>query len=177
MANYVYIAVSLDGYIADRDGGVQWLEEIPNPEGNDFGFGKFMEGVDGILMGRKTFEKVLSFGVWPYTKRVFVLSTTLKKIPEALKEKAEIIEGEPETILTDLKERGYEDLYIDGGRTIQGFLKEGLIQEMIITTIPVILGGGIPLFGSLDEKVSLELVGSEVLVDALVKTHYRVVTS
>ena len=82
MANYVYIATSLDGFIADKDGGLDWLMEIPNPDKSDYGFAEFMNTVDALLMGRKTFEIVVSFGQWPYTKPVFVLSNSLKEIPD-----------------------------------------------------------------------------------------------
>ena len=82
MANFVYIAQSLDGYIADKNGGLDWLNEIPNPDNSDFGFAEFLNNIDAIVMGRKTFEQVMSFGVWPYPKPVFVVSTSLKELPQ-----------------------------------------------------------------------------------------------
>lgn len=174
MANYVYIATSLDGYIATEDGGIQWLSEIPNPNNTDYGFNDFMNGVDGVVMGRNTFEKVLSLGQWPYTKKVFVLSSKLKEVPEELSDKVEIISGDIKTITGDLNKRGFINLYIDGGKVIQSFLREGLIHEMIITRIPILLGSGIPLFGRLDKPIRFSEVKTEVLDEFLVKSYYRV---
>ena len=175
MPNYVYIAVSLDGFIADKDGGIDFLSSTPNPDNDDFGFAKFMESVDGLIMGRKTFETVCGFGgEWGYSKRVFVLSNTMAAVPPGYDDKAEIVTGEMGSILRSLSERGYINMYIDGGITVQSFLREGLIDEIIITTIPVILGGGSPLFSSLPAPIALELVKSEVLLNALVKNHYRI---
>ncbi len=71
MANYVYIATSLDGFIADKDGGLDWLMEIPSPDNSDYGFAEFMDRVDALVMGRNTFDKVVTFGEWPYTKHRF----------------------------------------------------------------------------------------------------------
>lgn len=172
MANYVYIATSLDGYIASEDGGIDWLSEFPNPTNSDYGFGEFMERIDGLVMGRKTYEKVLSFGQWPYTKKVFVLSNKLKEIPKELSDKVEIINGEIHEVVATLNNRAYKNLYIDGGRTIQSFLELGLIDEMIITRIPILLGGGIPLFAKLDKAIKFDQVKTEVLDDFLVKSTY-----
>ena len=87
MRNVIYIATSLDGFIAAKDGSIDWLMEIPNPEGSDFGFAEFFENIDAVVLGRNTFESVLSFGQWPYTKPVFVLSNSLKTVPGHLAEK------------------------------------------------------------------------------------------
>lgn len=173
MAIYIYIAQSLDGYIADKDGGVGWLNDIPNPSGSDFGFGEFMEGIDALVMGRNTFETVAGFGVWPYTKPVFVISSTLVNLPEEFKDKAFLLDLPPIEIINHLKMKGMEDLYIDGGSLIQSFLAEDLIDNMIITTVPVLLGGGIALFGDLDQSQNFELISSQVLTKTLVKNHYQ----
>lgn len=174
MANIVYIATSLDGYIADKNGGLDWLHAIPNPDNDDFGFGAFMNRIDAIIMGRNTFETVCSFGgEWPYIKPVFVLSNSLSSIPEKYREKAELVSGDLSTIEKNLHQQGYKDLYIDGGATIQSFLKEDRIDEMIITSIPTLLGGGTSLFQDLAEQLDFEFVSSEVLLNALVKSHYR----
>jgi dihydrofolate reductase len=172
MANIVYIATSLDGYIARKDGNIDWLVELPNPDKNDYGFSDFMKRIDGLVMGRNTFEMVLKFGQWPYAKPVFVLSKTLKEIPGDLKNKVELAQGNLNKILGELKERGFENLYIDGGKTIQSFLKQDLIDEIIITRIPIILGFGIPLFGEMDLELRFEHVQTEVLNKALVKSRY-----
>jgi len=172
MANYVYIATSLDGFIATSDGGIDWLTEIPNPEKSDYGYADFIKGIDAIVMGRNTFEKVLTFGEWSYKKPVFVLSNSLTGIPENLKGKAEIVKGEIRLIITQLKMRGYNNLYIDGGQVIQSFLKEDLIDEIIITRVPVLLGKGIPLFGEIDHSLKFKHVKTEVFNETLVKSNY-----
>ena len=174
MANYVYIATSLDGFIATIDGGIDWLNDIPNPDQSDYGFAEFMNGIDALVMGRNTFEKVLSFGMWPYEKPVFVASGSLSSLPSSVEGKAFLLKGTPKDMITTLNEKGYKNLYIDGGAVIQSFLNEDLIDELIVTTVPVLLGGGIPLFGSLPRQSKLKLIGSEVLLNQLVKTHYRV---
>jgi len=172
MANYIYIATSLDGFIATVDGGIDWLNDIPNPENSDFGFSEFMSGIDALVMGRNTFEKVLSFGFWPYEKPVFVLSNTLQSIPEKYKKKAELINGDVKDIVKELNSRGFLNLYIDGGKVIQGFLREDLIDEMFITLVPVLLGDGIPLFGKLPQHLDFRNTGTKDLNDILVKNHY-----
>jgi dihydrofolate reductase len=173
MANFVYIATSIDGFIAKKDGNIDWLHDIPNPEGSDFGFNDFMENIDALVMGRNTFEVVLKFSEWYYSKPVFVLSNTLQSIPERLTGKAEIIKGEPEAIVKSLHSKNYKNLYIDGGKTIQSFLSQGLIDEIIITKIPLLLGEGIPLFGILSDVQKFKHVKTEVYNNSLVKTHYK----
>lgn len=172
MPNIIYIAASLDGYIAKKDGSIDWLMETPNPEGSDLGFGAFIKNIDAIVMGRKTFELVLTFTNWPYTKPVFVLSSALSSIPEKPKDKAKLLQGDPPAVVKELNARKYFNLYIDGGKTIQEFLKHNLIDEMIITQIPILLGEGIPLFGCLGIEQKFKLIKSEVLLNALVKNHY-----
>jgi dihydrofolate reductase len=174
MANIIFIATSLDGYIADKNGGLDWLQSVPNPDNIDMGFAPLMERVDALVMGRNTLEVVISFGVeWPYSKPVFVLSNTLTKVPAGYEDKVFLVKGELKEVVQNLNEQGYKDLYIDGGKTIQSFLKEGLIDEMSITTIPVLLGGGSPLFGELDMMQFFKLVQSQVHLDAIVQTTYQ----
>lgn len=127
MANYVYIASSLDGFIAARDGGIDWLHEIPNPDRSDYGYAEFMGNIDAIVMGRNTFEQVLTFDSWPFDKPVFVLSNSLSELPESMTGKAQIVSGDITKLVNQLNKQGYANLYIDGGRTIQGFLKRDLI--------------------------------------------------
>ncbi|MGF1909423.1 dihydrofolate reductase family protein [Vibrio kasasachensis] len=173
MSNIVYIATSLDGYIADKNNQIDWLHSIPNPEGSDFGFADFMSDIDALVMGRNTFEMVVSFDCeWPYTKPVYVLSNTMKSVPEGYQEKAFLINGEIEDIVEQLNRRGLNRLYIDGGKTIQGFLKKDLIDELIITTIPIVLGGGIPLFADLVAPLQFKHLSSTRYVDSLVKNHF-----
>ena len=172
MTNHVYIATSLDGYIATPDGGLDWLYAIPNPDNDDYGYADFIEGIDAIVMGRNTFEKVLTFDSWPYNKPVFVLSNSLNQLPEAVKNKAERVNGGINDIVQQLNVKGYANLYIDGGGVIRSFLAEDLIDEMIITRVPVVLGSGIPLFTQLPNTLRFEHQKTEVLSSALVKTCY-----
>lgn len=172
MTNYVYIGTSLDGYIATIEGGLDWLTEAPNPDQSDYGYADFISGIDAIVMGRNTFETVRSFGVWPYERPVFVLSEHLQEIPAELTGKAELVGGSVPELVADLRRRGYENLYVDGGITIQGFLAHDLIDEMIITRLPIVLGSGIPLFGELAKPLRFRHVSTEVYNNALVKSRY-----
>ena len=172
--NSVFIATSLDGYIADKNGGIEWLDSIQIPDNEDMGYAEFTKGIDALVMGRTTFETVLGFDVdWPYKKPVFVLSTSLTEIPESHKEKAFLIKGTLSEIIEQIHKKGCFCLYIDGGITIQGFLKEDLIDEMIITIFPVVLGGGSPLFSELPKELEFGLVESRVYINQLVQHHFR----
>lgn len=172
MPRYVYVATSLDGFIATKDGELDWLFEIPNPEGSDYGFGKFISGMDAIVMGRNTFEKILTFEQWPYQKPVFVLSHRLQEIPETLSGKAEILGENPKDLVAQLQERGYTNLYVDGGGVIQSFLEEDLIDEMIITRVPILLGDGFPLFGKLSQTLKFRHYKTQIYNNTLVQSYY-----
>ena len=173
MLNIVYITTSIDGFIAKKDGGINWLFDVPNPDNSDYGFQEFLNSIDAIVMGRNTFELVQTFTEWPYYKPVFVLSNALKSVPESLSGKAEILNGSPEFIVKELNARKFFNLYIDGGKTIQGFLKLGLIDEIVITRIPILLGEGIPLFAELTKEQKFEHVNTTVFNNALVRSHYK----
>jgi dihydrofolate reductase len=173
MKTNVYIATSLDGFIAKKDGNLDWLNEIPNPDGSDFGFSEFLSTIDAIVMGKNTYEKILTFPEWPYIKPVFVLSNTIKTLPESLTKKAELMSGNPGEILINLKKMNFQSVYIDGGLTINEFLKEDLIDILIITRIPVVLGNGIPLFSSLHNELQFEHVDTIVYNSSLVKSCYK----
>jgi len=172
MSNYVFVATSLDGFIADEDGGIDWSIKVPNPDKTDYGYAELIKKTDALVMGRSTFEKVLTFGEWFYTKPVFVLSNSLVAIPENLTGKVKIVKGDISDVLKDLNRQGYKNLYIDGGKLIQSFLKEDLIDELIINRIPILLGKGIPLFGEIDQKLKLKHTKTEVFNDSLVMSHY-----
>ena len=172
--NSVFIATSLDGYIADKNGGIDWLHSIPNPNNDDMGYVKFTNVIDALVMGRTTFETVCGFDVdWPYNKPVFVLSNTLNKIPDSYKEKAFLVKGTLTEILEPIYEKGYHRLYIDGGTTIRNFLKADLIDEMVITTIPILLGGGSPLFSELPKELKFELIKTKTFLNQVVQNHYK----
>ena len=173
MANIVFIATSLDGYIADKQGKLDWLNSVPNPDNIDTGFFALMEQIDGLVMGRKTLEAVLGFDCdWPYSKPVFVLSNTMTKVPQGYEEKVFIVKGELKDIIAELNARGFNDLYIDGGATIQGFLNEDLIDQLIITRFPLLLGGGTPLFSELKQPLNFKVTKNEVVLETLVQTTY-----
>ena len=171
--NKVFIATSFDGYIADKDGGIDWLHSIPNPENIDMGYEEFTSQIDALVMGRTTFETVCAFDMdWPYKKPVFVLSNSLTKIPEEYEGKAALVKGTLKEILHKIYNRGYHRLYIDGGRTIQSFLNEDLIDEMTITIIPYLLGDGIPLFSNLSGRLAFECVDSKIYLDKIVQNRF-----
>lgn len=170
----VFIARSLDGYIAGKNGELDWLEMVPNPDGDDMGYGALIERIDAIVMGRTTYETVLGFGgEWPYPKPVFVLSRSLQSIPEQLEGKVQLLAGSPTELIATLHACGHYRLYIDGGTTIQQFLAADLIDELIVTTLPILLGGGFLLFSKLEKPLAWEHVGTEVFLGQLVQSHYR----
>ena len=169
----MYVATSLDGYIADSNGDVNWLNNIPNPDKTDYGYADFMKNIDALVMGKNTFQKVLSFGKWPYDKLVFVLSHSLSEIPENLAGKIEIIKGDVKKLMEKINQNGFNNLYIDGGEVIHSFLKKDLIDELIITKVPILLGQGIPLFRKIDKKLSFKHKSTEIYNNSLVKSHYK----
>ena len=171
--NSVYIGTSIDGYIADRNGGLEWLDIIPNPNQESMGYYEFMEDIDALVMGRVTFETVLGFGIdWPYEKPVYVLSQTLREVPENLQGKVFLKKGNLQNILKEIHKDGCNRLYIDGGGTIQSFLKEDLIDEMIITQIPILLGGGTKLFGEHAKLLEFECIESKILLGKIPQNHF-----
>ncbi|APD07554.1 uncharacterized protein UJ101_02051 [Flavobacteriaceae bacterium UJ101] len=172
--NIVFIAKSLDGFIAGINGELEWLHSIPNPENKDMGFVNLMNEIDAIVMGRTTFETVCNFGgEWPYRKPVFVLSHSLKEVPEKLKEKAIILSGDIKEVLNHIHQKGFHKLYIDGGKTVQNFLKEDLIDELRISTIPILLGDGIPLFNKIPNSLKFNHIKTEVFLNQIVQSHYE----
>jgi dihydrofolate reductase len=172
--NMVFIATSLDGYIADKEGGLDWLFSIPNPQQIDMGYNAFINQIDAIVMGRKTFETVCGFECpWPYTKPVFVLSKSIKSVADTYADKVELVSGNLNEVVKSLHQKGHQRLYVDGGSTIQSFLQEDLIDDLILTTIPVLLGGGSPLFGDLAKPIDFEFVSSKVYLDKVPQVHYK----
>ena len=168
----VYAGTSLDGFIARKDGDIDWLVKYQNKEVHD-SYNEFISKIDAMVIGRGTYEKVLSFPVWPYEKKVFVLSTSLKQIPETLNEKATLVAMNPAALLNYLSDNGFSNIYVDGGKVIQSFLREDLIDELIITKVPELIGTGIPLFGYLDNDLRFEHIKTNIYSDGLVKSHYE----
>lgn len=163
----------MDGYIADKNGEIGWLNSMPNPENITMGYNEFTSKIDAIIMGRTTFEIVCNFDMeWPYQKPVFVLSTTLNSLADKYKNKAVLIKGSLTEILEQIHAKGYYNLYIDGGKTIQNFLKADLIDEITITTIPYLLGEGIPLFSNLPKRLDFKCLSSKIYLNKIVQNHF-----
>ena len=168
----VFIGTSVDGFIARPNGALDFL---PEGGGEPHGYHEFFASVDALVIGRKTFETVLAFPEWPYgDKRLIVLSSQtldLSKVPAG---RVEQMQGSPRDIFSQLERRGIRHIYVDGGVTVQGFLREGLIHRLIITRVPVLIGEGVPLFGTLSKDIRLEHVQTQYYGSGLVKTEYRV---
>ena len=172
MTASVFIGTSVDGFIARPDGALDFL---PAGGGEPHGYNEFFASIDALVIGRRTFETVLAFPQWPYgEKLVIVLSSQPLAFSETRGGRVERMQGSPREIFSELEGRGIQHVYIDGGLTIQGFLREGLIQRLIITRVPVLIGRGIPLFGSLPRDIRLEHVQTQPYASGLVKTEYRV---
>ena len=172
MKTYVYIGTSLDGFIARRDGNLDWLVAFANHEVNE-SYKEFINRIDAIVIGRGTFETVLKFPSWPYDKRVFVLSTSIKQPPDIVKGKVTVLSMKPQELLRYLATEGFSNIYVDGGKVIQGFLKADCIDELIMTKVPVLIGDGIPIFGYLDNDLQFELIQTKVFSNGLVMSHYE----
>lgn len=177
MKTTIYIATSLDGFIARENGDLDWLPGIEDPDsgGEDYGYQAFMDSVDVLVMGRNSYEIVRAFDPWPYgDKRVIVLSRSLTEISDKLPPTVELRSSSPAELVDELREKGFQHAYIDGGKTIQSFLNAGLIHEMIITRVPILIGTGIPLFGPLTQDVKLQHVETRSYANGLVQSRYRV---
>ena len=180
----VFIATSVDGFIATKEGGIDWLESAGNLEANlgdqaDMGMNQYMASVDCLIMGRKCMEKIAGFNLtpaqWPYgDTRIIVLSNSVKEPPSALKGRMEMYSGDIPTLLNRLDNEGHQHAYIDGGTTIQSFLNLQLISEMTITLAPILLGEGIPLFDKTVKNIKLENAAVIAYANDFVQTRYRV---
>ena len=168
----VFIGASVDGFIARANGDLDFL---PEGGGEPHGYDEFMAGVDALVIGRHTFEKVLTFEAWPYgEKRVVVLSSRPVDLSAAVGGVVEQMAGPPAEIVSRLAASGARHLYIDGGITIQRFLRAGLIQRLIITRVPVLIGDGVPLFGTLPRDVRLRHVMTRHYPSGLVQSEYHI---
>jgi dihydrofolate reductase len=168
----VFIGISVDGFIARPNGDLDFL---PAGGGEPHGYDEFMASVDALVIGRKTFETVLTFEAWPYgDRRVVVLSSRPVDLSAAHGGVVEQMAGPPAEIVSKLAAGGAHHLYVDGGITIQGFLRAGLVQRLIIPRVPVLIGDGIPLFGTLSRDVRLHHVATQHYPSGLVKSEYQV---
>lgn len=167
-----FIGTSLDGFIARTDGALDFL---PPGGGEPHGYDEFMDSVDALVIGRKTYETVLTFGAWPYgRKSVFVLSAH-SLAPAPLSAVMERMSGAPPEIWSRLAARGFQHVYVDGGITIQKFLQSGLIQRLVITRVPVLIGTGIPLFGPTGRDIALKHIVTRQYPSGLVQSEYDVI--
>lgn len=173
----VFIATSLDGFISRDDGSIDWLMKVNSlvPEGEDGGYKSFISSVDGLVMGRNSFEQVLSFDEWPYGNLpVVVISSNSINIPKHLQKCVSSSSERPSALVQRLAKKGMKHLYIDGGITIQKFIIENLIDELTITVIPILLGSGRSLFGPLKHDIELELLETKNIGCSVVQLKYRI---
>jgi dihydrofolate reductase len=168
----VFCGVSVDGFLARPDHALDFLDAGGQ---EPHGFEEFYGSVDVVVIGRKTFEVVLTFGQWPYgRKAVVVLSSRALDFSSIKDGVVEQMSGEPAEIARRLESRGFKHAYIDGGITIQRFLAAGCIHRMVITRVPVLIGAGIPLFGPLAHDISLRHVETRSYKGGLVQSEYEI---
>jgi dihydrofolate reductase len=170
----VFVGVSVDGFIARANHELDFLEA---GGAEPHGYEEFIATVDTIVMGRRTFEVVLGFGVWPYgDRRVVVLSSQPLDLSAASARGGRVVQmnGSPADVAARLSAEGAQHVYVDGGRTVQGFLRAGLVQRLVITRVPILIGGGIPLFGALVGDVRLRHVATKAFPGGNVQTEYEV---
>lgn len=180
----VFIATSVDGFIAKKDGSVDWLHsagkaDVDMGEQANMGFNDYLSSVDCLIMGRKCMEVISNMNLspeqWPYGDlRIVVLSNTLKEAPENLKGKVEMYSGDLLALASKLEKEGFKHAYIDGGTTIQGFIDLELIKEITITRAPILLGEGIPLFGKTKKDIKLEQAEAIAFPNNFVQVKYKV---
>ena len=173
-----FLATSLDGFIARTDGGLDWLDSYGSEVEGDCGFGDFLSSVDALVMGRKTFLAVCQTGQWVYGETpVFVASATLtsQDIPEELRHRVILTRKNPQDITKFFKDQGKRRIYVDGGQLLQSFLKEGLLNQIILTVVPKILGAGISLWGESGEECSLKHLKTLIFSPGLVQNHYEII--
>ena len=169
----VFVGTSLDGFLARPNGNLDFL---PTGGGEEHGYQAFFGSVDALIIGRGTFETVLAFPDWPYgSKPCFVLSSRPLDLAAVRGGVVEQMAGDPADVVARLEARGYRHVYVDGGITIQRFLRAGLIQKIVVTRVPVLIGSGIPLFGALEEDIRLEHVETRQYPSGLVSSEYRVI--
>jgi len=168
----VFVGMSVDGFIARRNGTFDFLDE---GGGEPHGYEEFIASVDALVIGRNTFDVVMGFDEWPYgDRRVVVLSSRKLDLSKVRGGRVEQMGGEPGEIAAKLKADGVKHAYVDGGITVQGFLRAGLIHRLILSRVPMLIGDGIPLFGTLGRDVKLRHVATQTYAGGLVKTEYEV---
>lgn len=168
----VFVGISVDGFIARKNGALDFL---PPNGGEPHGYDEFMKSIDALVIGRNTFEVALGFGGWAYgKKRVVVLSSRPLDFSAVQGGNVEQMSGEPREIVARLAATGAKHLYVDGGITVQRFLLAGLVDRLTVTRVPVLIGEGIPLFGSLPADIRLCHIATTSYKSGLVKSEYSV---
>jgi dihydrofolate reductase len=167
----VFVGVSVDGFLARTDGSLDFL---PPDGGEPHGYDEFMASVDALVIGRKTYETVLGFDTWAYGAKPVVVLSSRPLAPAPPGAVVERMSGDPAGIVAQCAARGLRHIYVDGGITIQGFLRAGLIQRLIITRVPVLIGTGIPLFGALPRDILLTHVATRQYAGGLVQSEYLI---
>lgn len=180
MKGCVYIATSLDGFIAEKDGNIDWLNNLPPPteEEGDMGFAAHLASVDCMIMGRNTFDKVISFGkeMWAYGKLpIIVWSRSPVEIPDYRQDTVTCSSLPPKELFEKLEKDGYKRAYIDGGVTVQKFLEAGLVHHICQSMAPILLGGGIPLYGQGLGQKKLKLEITKSYSNGMVSLDYEVI--
>jgi dihydrofolate reductase len=169
----IYIGTSIDGYIARKDGNLDWLQYGHSGD-EDYGFKTFFNSIDGLVLGRKTYEVVSAFDEWPYKgKKVIVLSRTLNKV----REEAELFSGQLTDLVSKLHVSGIKHVWVDGGTTATSFLEAGLVDEITLSIIAMILGSGIPLFSMMNREHACRLISTRSYPSGLVQLKYATETS
>ena len=167
-----YLGMSLDGFIAGPNDELDWLDELDHIEGVDYGYAEFMASVDAIIMGRRTFETVIGLvEEWPYDKPVIVMSRTRTDLPERAVG-CEIFSGAPAEVVAEAGVRGWNKLYVDGGKLASSFANEGLLDELIVSVLPVALGDGVAVFGALSDHTWFDHVSTEAFDNGMVQLVY-----
>jgi dihydrofolate reductase len=168
----VFVGVSVDGFLARRN---HTFDFLGGDDVESHGYEEFFASIDTLVIGRNTFDVIAAFLEWPYAdKRVVVLSSRPVNFPVRPNAKLEHMSGSPAEIAAKLEADGMQHVYVDGGITIQQFLRAGLIHQITVTRVPVLIGEGIPLFGSLPKDVQLKHLGTQAYASGLVKSQYQV---
>ncbi len=175
-SGHVFLATSLDGFVARPDHRLDWLTK-QHTETEDHGYDDFMSRADGLVMGRGSFHNALSFGDWPYRKPVVLMSRSMtpSDIPEALRGKVRLMADSPAGVMRSLDDEGWKRAYIDGGALVQSFIADGLISEITMTVIPILIGRGVRPFGDIEHDIDLRLCESRTFPSGLVQSRYRIV--
>ncbi len=173
---HVMMAITLDGFVARKDHSLDWLMKQDTAD-EDHGFAEFLDNIDVIVMGSGSYRTVLGFDAWPYEKPVVVLSNSLTRhdIPAELAGKVEITKLSPQELMSEVENRGWPRVYVDGGAVVQSFLRLGLVDDFKLAIVPILLGEGIRLFGDLPSDIDLELTHTKVFPSGLVEVRYKVI--